>query len=97
MADVFDEVLALKQWRQGQRLLKKRDIAMQEVLHDSKRLFRAAEPEEADEIRAHMHKKRLRVAKVEAMLASNGFNEDSFFQGWEYNTVLQGGEAQEGD
>ena len=53
---------------------------MQEVLHDSKRLFRAAEPEEADDIRASMDKKKREVAKMDDMLASNGFNEDLFCQ-----------------
>ena len=80
MADVFDEVLAAKQWREGERLLKKRNIAMQEVEHDSKRLDRAAEPEEADDILASMKKKKRKVAKMDAMLALNGFNEDWFYQ-----------------
>ena len=80
MGQVIDEVLAAKQWREGQRLLNKRNIAMQEVEHDSKRLFRAAEPEEADDIHASMNKKKRKVAKMEAMLALNGFNEDWFYQ-----------------
>ena len=69
MAHVFDDVLAAKQWREGERLLKKRDIALQEVLHDSKRRFRVAEPEEWDEISASMNKKRRKVAKMEEATA----------------------------
>ena len=80
MGQVIDEVLAAKQWRAGERLLKKHNIAMQEVEHDSKRLFRAAEPEEADDILASMDKKKRKVAKMDAMLALNGFNEDWFYQ-----------------
>ena len=80
MRQIIDEVLAAKQWCAGERLLKKRNIAMQEVEHDSKRLFRAAEPEEADDIHASMNKKKRKVAKMEAMLALNGFNEDWFYQ-----------------
>ena len=53
---------------------------MQEVTHDSKRLFRAAEPEEADDILASMKNKKRKVAKMDAMLALNGFNEDWFYQ-----------------
>ena len=53
---------------------------MQEVLHDSKRLFRAAEHEEADDISASIDKKKQKVARMEVMLTSNGFNEDWFFQ-----------------
>ena len=63
----FDDALAAKLYREGERLAKKRDMMIQERGYDAKRLASATDDKEEEDIYRSMRKKKRKIDEMNEM------------------------------
>ena len=63
----FDDALAAKLYREGDRLAKKRDIMIQDRGYDARRFVRATDAKEEEDIHRSMRKKRRNIEEMTEM------------------------------
>ena len=68
----FDDALAAKLYREGERLAKTRDIMIQEHSYDGTRLVHATDAKEEEDILRSMKKKKRKVEEMNEMFPTKG-------------------------
>ena len=68
----FDDALAAKLYREGERLAKKRDIMIQDRGYDARRFVRATDAKEEEDIHRSMRKKKLTIEEMNEMFPTKG-------------------------